>query len=251
MAFDFSNASGEAFGDIENVFFTKDGKNFLETENQTSNKVDLKKLNESVQEKANQESITKNTSSGTIIQISKDIIGTDTDLQIQLTELEERRMNMSSVRNKAYINMNTGEDITIIEKTEMYNGTNLYTVKQENGKMITYPRSMFVGSEKCFVPKEFYIREAERALEDSVNNNYEIINEMIKNQHNMIETSDSKYLELLLDKPMDIVGNINVPNKVQIPVKRMFDMNYKILVLEYVICMDNKIAALLFTDIWF
>ena len=45
---------------------------------------------------------------------------------------------------------------------------------------------------------------------------------------------------------MDILGCIPVPDKVQIPVKRMFDMNYKLLMLEYVICLDNKIAALLF-----
>ena len=55
----------------------------------------------------------------------------------------------------------------------------------------------------------------------------------------------------MFDTPLEIIGGMKVPDKVQIPVKRMFDMDYKILMLENVICLDNKIAALLFTDIWF
>ncbi len=77
------------------------------------------------------------------------------------------------------------------------------------------------------------------------------IMEMIKNNRSLAETSDGKYIELLLETPIDIIGEMVVPDKIQIPVKRMFDLEYKILMLENVICLDNKIASLLFQDIWF
>ncbi len=253
MGFDFSNASGEQFGDIEGVFFSdKNGKNFVDPESSGDGKVDLQKLNQSIADKT--EAIAKThstTTHGTVINISKDIIGTDEDMKVILTEQEERRMNTTSVKNKEYINLNDGSVITVIEKTEMYNGTNLYTVKDESGKMITYPRSMFLGRTKQFVPKDYYIREAERALEDSIDKFYMNIMEMIKNNRSLAETSDSKYIELLLETPINIIGDMVVPDKIQIPVKRMFDLEYKILMLENVICLDNKIASLLFQDIWF
>jgi len=252
--FDFSNISGESFGDIEDVFFKKDGKSF-NTETQPSDrKVNLQDLSKSIAEKSNQLTREQNNSastSGTVINISADVIGSEEDVRITLTEQEERRMNTSSVRNKEFIDVNTGEIVIIIEKTEMYNGTNLYTVKQENGKMITYPRSMFLSRTKQFVPKDFYIREAERALEDSIDKFNSLILDLIHENKNLNETDDGKYLELMLDTPLEIIGGMKVPDKVQIPVKRMFDMDYKILMLENVICLDNKIASLLFIDIWF
>jgi len=252
MGFDFSNASGEEFGNIEDVFFKKDGRSIIEQDMSGDGKVDLKKLSASIAEKSEKIAKTQQScSSGTIINISKDIIGGEEDVKIHLTEQEERRMRTSSVRNKEFIDVNTGELITIIEKTEMYNGTNLYTVKHENGKILTYPRGMFIGRTKQFVPKEFYVREAERAIEDSIDKyNLEILN-LIKENININETSDGKYLEMILDIPIDIIGGIPVPDRVQIPIKRIFDLEYKILMLENVICLDNKIAALLFIDIWF
>jgi hypothetical protein len=55
---------------------------------------------------------------------------------------------------------------------------------------------------------------------------------------------------MILPEPIPLVG-ILVPNNTKIPVKRLFDLQYKILMLEYVICVDNKIAGLIFDDIWF
>lgn len=253
MGFDFSNASGEAFGNIEDVFFTKNGKSITpESHIKQDSKINLSDLNKSLQDKsAELVHTTNNSSSGTVITISKEVLDDETDLSIELTEQEERRMNTSSVRNKSYIDINTGEVIVIIEKTELYNGTHLYTVKHENEKMITYPRSKFVGKAKQFIPKDFYIREAERAIEDSIDTVSPIILEALKYNQNLEETSDGKYLELLLDTPIEIIGGMMVPDKIQIPVKRLFDLEYKMMMLESVICMDNKIASLLFTDIWF
>jgi len=248
MGFDFNNSSGESFGNIEDVFFKKDGKSIIDsTSSNNSEKINLNELKQSIHEKSMQH---HNNASGTTITISKEILDLDEDKIIQLSPLEERRMNISSVRNKSFININDGSEITIIEKTQMYNGVNLYTAKQENGEMITYPRSMFVGSTKQFVPKEFYIREAERVLEDTIVKHYNNIKVLLEKQELLEETPDSKYLELMLSEPLSI-GSMVVPDKVQIPVKRIFDMEYKIMFLENVICLDNKIASLLFIDIWF
>ena len=74
---------------------------------------------------------------------------------------------------------------------------------------------------------------------------------MVQDPSLLGETSDGKYLEIVLDEPMEIVGGMMVPDRVQIPVKRMFDLEYKLMMLENVICLDNKIAGLLFIDIWF
>ena len=190
-------------------------------------------------------------SGATIIQISKDVIGGEEDVNILLDEQEEKRMRTSSVKNKEFININTGEMVTIVEQTQMYNGTNLYTAKKDDGKLVTYPRSLFVGNTKEFVPKHFYIREAERAIEDSIDKHYLVFKQYLTDNKTLEETSDGIYLEYMLDVPIEIVGGIVVPDKLQIPVKRLFDMEYKIMMLENVICLNNKIASLLFIDIWF
>ena len=131
MGFDFSSASGEAFGNIEEVFFKKDGKDFMNVTNSGNNqgKVDLQQLNASIREKATAIENDLNTTkhgSGTTIQISKEVLGTEEDFIIQLDEQEERRFNTSSVRNKSYIDVNTGKSIIIKDKTTLYNGTFLY-----------------------------------------------------------------------------------------------------------------------------
>lgn len=254
MGFDFNSASGEAFGDIEEVFFKKDGKDFMNTTTPSNQgKVDLSELNASIQEKAtaieNNLNHTQH-SSGTTIQISKDVLGTEEDLNVQLDEQEERRFSISSLKNKSFIDVNNGKTVIIKDKTVLYNGTFLYNVTHENGDTITYPRSMFIGNKKQFVPEEFYIREAERTLEDAIDKAYQAIKENIQENQKLTETSDGKYLELMLEYPISITGII-VPDKIQIPVKKLFDLNYKIMMLEQVICIDNKIAALLFDDIWF
>lgn len=253
MGFDFSNATGEAVGDIKDVFFKKDGKPIVQEQvSPSKDKVNLHDLSEDIKKEAQEIKKSQTNSQGaTIINISKDIIGTEEDKQVVLTEIEEKRFNTSSVRNKEFIQIDTGENVSIVEKTEMYNGTFLYTVKHENGKMITYPRGMFIGPSKKFVPKDYYIREAERSLEDTIDNSFNKILETIRNQELLVETPDFKYLELLLDEPLPILGGIIVPDKIQIPVKRMFDLDYKLMMLENVICLDNKIASLLFIDIWF
>ena len=257
MGFDL-NATGESFGDINEIFFKKGGKPITSTDSQTSGneKVNLKDLSEQVAQKSKEISLEQKKSGqisngATIINISKDVIDGEEDLQIVLEEQEERRMRTSSVRNKHFININTGEEIIIVEKTEMYNGINLYTGKQEDGKLVTFPRSLFVGREKQFVPKEFYIREAERAIEDTIEKNHNMIWNILNENKTLEETSDGLYLEFMLDEPIEILGGILVPDKIQIPVKRLFDMEYKIMMLENVICLDNKIASLLFVDIWF
>ncbi len=254
MGFDFSNASGEAFGDIEEVFFKKDGKDFINVEGGTSSgKVDLAQLNASIAEKANSAQTkieNTNNPSGTTIQISKEVLGAEEDFKIELTPQEEKRFETFSIKNKPYTDVNTGETIILKEKTTLYNGTFLYTVTKENGDTITYPRSMFIGSKKQFVPEAFYIREAERTLEDFIDKYYNNITHIIRDTRSLNETSDNKYLELILDEPIEVVGII-IPDNIQIPVKKIFDLDYKILMLEYVICIDNKIAGLLFDDIWF
>lgn len=252
MGFDFSNASGEAFGNIEDVFFTKNGKSITpESHIKQDSKINLSDLNKSLHDKGNELSQVSKSNGNTVITIAKEVLDDENDLIIELTEQEERRMNISSVRNKSYIDINTGDIVTIIEKTELYNGTHLYTVKHENEKMITYPRSKFMGKTKQFIPKDFYIREAERAIEDSIDKVNPIIMEVLKQNQNLEETSDGRYLELILDTPIDILGGMIVPDKIQIPVKRLFDLEYKMMMLESVICVDNQIASLLFTDIWF
>jgi hypothetical protein len=258
MGFDL-DAAGESFGDINEIFFKKDGKSLTnDTPTSGGEKVSLNDISKQVAETSKEISLQQhsqgkhaNGSGATIINISKDVIGGEDDVQIILDEQEERRMNTTSVRNKNFIDINSGEMITIVEKTEMYNGVNLYTAKKEDGKLMTYPRSLFVGKNKQFVPKEFYIREAERAIEDTIEKFYQPLFEILKNNKTLEETSDGIYLEYLLDEPIDIIGGIVVPDKIQIPVKRLFDMEYKIMMLENVICLDNKIASLLFVDIWF
>jgi hypothetical protein len=74
---------------------------------------------------------------------------------------------------------------------------------------------------------------------------------LVQDPNMLNETSDGKYLEIFLDEPLEIIGGMLVPDRVQIPVKRMFDLEYKLMILENVICLDNKIASLLFIDIWF
>lgn len=253
MGFNFD--SGEAMGDINDIFFKKDGKSILPqaTTNNDSEKVSPAEIAKQMAETIENARKEGNVGTGkTIIHISKDVIGGEEDVSYVLTQLEEKRRNTSTIRNKHFIDIDTGEEIRIIDHNEMYNGTNLFTVKHmSNGKVITYPRSMFVGREKKFVPKEYYIREAERAIEDSIDKYGQSILEIIKDPTRLEETSDGKYLELVLDEPIDIIGGIIVPDKIQIPIKRMFDMEYKLLMLECVICLDSKIAALLFIDIWF
>lgn len=253
MGFDFSKASGEAFGDINDVFFKKDGKSILPQSLPAQNKVNVADISREVAELAQQATQTKQNQSGqTIIQIAKDVIGTEDDVIVTLTELEERRRATSSNRNKSFIDVDTGEEVVILDQTEMYNGTNLFTVQHTStGKSITYPRGMFVGRAKRFVPKDFYIREAERSIEDTIEKFGEAIFNLVQNQDVFGETTDGKFLEVVLDESLPILGGMKVPDKIQIPVKRMFDMEYKILMLENVICLDNKIAALLFIDIWF
>jgi hypothetical protein len=257
MAFDFSKISGESFGDINDVFFKKNGKSILPqpvTSVETVSVDDITKNVASAVNDALQYNVANNgnTPGVTVIQISKDVLGTTDDVNIALTQMEERRRNTSSVRNKHFIDINSGDEVTVLDHNEMYNGMNLFTVRHEtNAKVITYPRSMFVGNTKRFVPRDFYIREAERSIEDTVDKYRDFILSIVEDPTNLQETSDGKYLEVILDESLEILGNIAVPDKVQIPVKRMFDMNYKILMLEYVICLDSKIAALLFIDIWF
>lgn len=254
MAFDFSNITGEAFGDINDVFFKKDGKSILPETVTAQEKVSVSDIAKNISELAQKAEIEKNRSSNgtTLINISKDILGTEDDIQIILSDIEERRRAASSVRNRVFIDLDNGEEIIIQDQTELYNGTNLFSAQHTNtGKIITYPRGMFVGKTKRFVPKDFYIREAERAIEDTIEKFGEYIFELVQDQQNFSETTDGKYLEIVLDTPLNIMGGMQVPDKVQIPVKRMFDMGYKILMLESVICLDNKIAALLFNDIWF
>jgi len=254
MGFDFSKASGEAFGDIEDVFFKKDGKDFLNNPEHQSSEgtVNLAELGASIQQKAAtfQNKLVEGQLGNTTIQISKDIIGEDEDLVVNLDALEQLRFNNSTVRNKTFIDVNNGESITIKEKTKLYNGTYLYTVTTEDGENITYPRGMFIGPSKKFVPSDFYIREAERTIEDTIDKYTPQIKELSNNPGAMVETSDTKYLEMILPEPIPLVGII-VPNNIKIPVKRLFDFQYKILMLEYVICVDNKIAGLIFDDIWF
>ncbi len=252
--FDFGKISGEAFGDINSVFFTKNGKSLMpQTQVSPDDKVSVAGIAQQVSETA--EKIVqagKNGNGNTIIHISKDVVGGEEDLVVTLTGLEERRRNTSSVKNKHFIDLDTGFEATIIDATEMYNGMNLFTVKHENnGKVITYPRSMFVGREKRFVPRDFYIREAERAIEDTIDKYGTHILHMVQDPRLLNETSDGKFLEIVLDEPIEIVGGMMVPDRVQIPVKRMFDLEYKLMMLENVICLDNKIAGLLFVDIWF
>ncbi len=255
MAFDFTNGTGESFGDITDIFFKKDGKSILPSQSTSSTeKVSLTEITKTISETANTISVggSKNTIGQTIINISKDIIGLDDDMIVTLSMLEEKRKNQSTVRNKAFIDIDTGMEVLIVEQTELYNGTNLYIAKDVNShKTITYPRSMFVGKTKKFVPKDFYIREAERSIEDTIDKHYNYIMDIIKTGDYLTETSDGRYLELVLDDSFDILGGMKVPDKIQIPVKRMFDLEYKILMLENVICLDNKIAGLLFNDIWF
>lgn len=252
--FDFGKISGEAFGDINSVFFTKNGKSIMpQTQVSPDDKVSVVGIAQQVSEAA--EKIVqagKNGNGNTIIHISKEVIGSEDDLVVTLTGLEERRRNSSSIKNKHFIDLETGEEATILDNTEMYNGMNLFTVRHEqNGKIITYPRSMFVGREKRFVPRDFYIREAERAIEDTIDKFGTNILQLVQDPKLLNETSDGKYLEIVLDDPFDIVGGMRVPDRVQIPVKRMFDLEYKLMMLENVICLDNKIAGLLFIDIWF
>lgn len=255
MAVNLNNISGESFGDINDVFFKKNGKSILPQQNTVdpSDKINPQEIADKVAETVNRAANTEVTTKGnTIINISKDIIGDDEDLQIELTQLEEKRKNTSTTRNKHFVDLDTGEEIVIIEHTEMYNGANLFTAKHlSNGKVITYPRSMFIGKGKRFVPKVFYLREAERSLEDTIDKFSKDITDIIKDPTQLSETSDGKYLELVLETPLDIVGGMVIPDKVQIPIKRMFDMHYKIMLLEFVICLDNKIASLLFIDVWF
>lgn len=256
MAFDFSNLSGEAFGDINDVFMKKDGKSIVPTKDTQAvpAKVSVADITKELNDTAQNTVLGDNKSGNgtTIINISKDVIDGEEDIQVSLTQLEERRRNGSSIKNKHYIDINNGEGVKVVEHTEMYNGTTLLTVKQEkDAKLVTYPRGMFVGKKKQFVPKEYYIREAERAIEDTIDRFHSQILVSIQNHTLIEETSDGKFLELVLEEPIDIIGGILVPDKIQIPVKRMFDLEYKIMMLENVICMDNKIAGLLFFDIWF
>jgi hypothetical protein len=252
--FDFSNISGESFGNINDIFFKKDGKSIIpQTQISPDDKVSAQSIVQHINTTANNYVKDGQTGNGnTIIQISKDVIGEEEDLQITLTRLEERRRSVSSVRNKELIDLNTGMEVKILDQTEMYNGMNLFSVRHENnGKIITYPRSMFVGRGKRFVPKDFYIREAERSIEDTIDKfGMQILN-LVQDPNMLNETSDGKYLEIFLDEPLEIIGGMLVPDRVQIPVKRMFDLEYKLMILENVICLDNKIASLLFIDIWF
>lgn len=254
MDFDL-NAAGETFGDINEIFFKKGGKSIINNQqinNTSTHNITLSEITQQISEKTKELSKQQGGVNGnTIINISKDVIGAENDLQIILEEQEEKRFRTSSVKNKNFIDINNGEMVTIVEKTEMYNGINLYTAKNQQGKLVTYPRSLFVGKEKQFVPKEFYIREAERAIEDTIEKNYQNIWKILENNKTLNETSDGLFLEYLLDTPIDILGGIIVPDKLQIPVKRLFDMEYKIMMLENVICLDNKVASLLFVDIWF
>jgi len=254
MAFDFSKASGEAFGDIEDVFFKKDGKNFLTNPEHQSSEgtVNLAELGASIQQKASavQNKMIEQQLGNTTIQISKDIIGGEEDLVVNLDALEQLRFNNSTIRNKSFIDVNTGETIIVKDKTKLYNGTYLYTVTTEDGENITYPRGMFIGPSKKFVPSDFYIREAERTIEDTIDKYTPQIKEYATTTGTMVETSDTKYLEMVLQEPIPLVGII-VPNNIKIPVKRLFDLQYKMLMLEFVICVDNKIAGLIFDDIWF
>lgn len=250
-------AAGESFGDINDIFFKKGGKPITQnssTDQSSNKKVTLKELSEQMSTKS--EELTKQArsqpnSGATVIQISKDVIGSDEDVNIILDEQEEKRMRTSSVKNKSFIDVNTGENVVIVEQTEMYNGTKLYTARMESGKMVTYPRSLFVGKSKKFVPKEFYIREAERAIEDTIEKVGPWIYSILQDNKTLEETSDGIFLEYMLDEPIEILGGMAVPDKIQIPVKRLFDLEYKLMILENVICLDNKIASLLFVDIWF
>jgi hypothetical protein len=251
--FDFSNISGESFGDVNDVFFKKDGKSIVPQNIAPSDKVSTAQIAEDIAKLASQAVKDGQNGNGqTVINISKDVIGGEEDMEVVLTTLEEQRRNTSSVRNRHFIDLNTGEEVVIVDHTEMYNGTSLYTVQiSDTGRSITYPRSMFVGKTKQFVPKEFYIREAERSIEDTIDKYGETIMNLAQDQNQLSETDDGKYLEIVLDTPIDILGGMTVPDRLQIPVKRMFDLEYKLLMLEHVICLDNKIAALLFIDIWF
>ena len=94
MAIDFNKISGESFGDINDIFFKKDGKSILPQNLDSGDKISVeevsKKFNETLK---NAENHNKAGNSGTIIHISKDVIGDEKDLEIELTQLEEKRKN--------------------------------------------------------------------------------------------------------------------------------------------------------------
>lgn len=257
MAFDFNQVSGESFGNINDVFFKKNGQSILpqKEDDKSGNLVRVEDIVQDVSDTAEgAKEVTKVSGAEkgqTIIKIAKDAVGEEEE-SFELTQLEEKRRNTTSVRKKFFIDLNTGDEIQIIEHTEMYDGSNLFTAKHTaSSKVITYPRGMFVGIKKRFVPRDFYIREAERSIEDTIDKYGGIIMDIIQDPAQLTETPDGKYLEMVLDDSFDIIGGMVVPDKIQIPVKRMFDMSYKLLMLEYVICVESKIASLLFSDIWF
>jgi hypothetical protein len=252
--------NGEVIGDIEQIFYTnKHGERIVQNatiQNQTNKSRNNADIPQNQNKKTiNDKNVNKTTNNlktnNTIIVISKEVLGTDEDAKFELSENEEQRFSTFSPRNREFVDIETGDFVTIIEKTEMYNGTFLYTIKKEDGKLITYPRSMFIGRTKKFVPKEYYIRESMRTLEDTMDNNYMNLLKELKNDDNFVETEDGDYIELVLDVPLEINGSFKIPDKMPIDILRMYDLEYKILLLKKVICLNNRIASLIFEDLWF
>ena len=248
---DLSKIQGESVGDIEQLFFgdLKQQPQNISTEN---NKVSMEEISKKAKEIETTKSSAKTIEKGkTVIQINNNLQQQETDfVQYELTKDEEERLFVYSPRGKKFIDITNGDEVEIVEKTEMYNGMHLYTVKRE-GKLITYPRNMFIGNNKIFVPKNYYISEAEKALLNTIKKYKHNIESIISEPVNLIETNDKKYLELLLDVPLEIVEDFKIPDKVPIKIYELFDLQYKILMLDSVICLDNKIASLLFVEYWF
>jgi len=246
-----NNIKGDMVGDIESIFFG-DLKQTPQSSPQTTSVDTIKEQVKTISEEVSKTQNKTNSEGRTVIQITNDPVNLDDIEEFVLTELEEKRFNTFNPRDKYFIDIETGEEVKIVEKTTLYNGTFLYTVKHiDEDKLVTYPRKMFVGNFKRFVPKDYYIREAERSIEDTIDKETILIKHLLEKPDNLQETEDGVYLELLLEEPIPILNGIHVPDKIEIPVKRMFDMDYKILMLEKVICLDDKIASLLFVDYWF
>jgi len=238
---DISTLSGEFCGDLNGVFFEGLDMNSPQTNNSSTVEDELLKIEQNIP-------IHKNKT----IHIPTDNIQCETSpgINIPLTEIELIRRQQFNIRSKKFIDLNTGEEVSIKDKTEMYNGTILYIVEYTNNKTITYPRGMFIGENKQFLLKELYIKQAEHIIINIILDYKEMIYNYIKDDK-LIETEDKKFLELILPEGIDLQNDIYIPDHTQIPIGIDFDIDYKYLNLDFIICVNNKIAGLLFSELWF
>jgi len=238
---------GEVLGDINEIFFGDLSQPQVQESKEVVISPDLVKKDNKEENKINTNNENLHVPSDKTIIIKNDI--EEEEVRYNLDKLEELRLSKFLVKDMKYVYARTGEEVLVKERMQLHNGQYLYNVIFKNNKAIIHPRKMFIGPEKVFYPVQFYKQYIEYLIQKKLEEFESEIFDLIKS-NKLQETEDNQYLELILEEGILVTEDLKIIDDTFIPIYKIFDLDYKIMFLKYVICNNNRIVALIFEDQW-